>query len=89
MKKEILSQMNKFNLNLKLFSKELLTLQEIIEIINGLNKLNKYSSDNLKTIIKYFSESNLNDNLVESFETFFNYLENIFDKNDSYYKIKK
>ena len=87
MKKEILSQMNKFNLNLKLFSKELLTLQEIIEIINGLNKLNKCSSDNLVTIIKYYSGYNLNDNLVESFETFFNYLENIFDKNDSYYKI--
>ena len=87
MNKEILSQMNKFNLNLKLFSKELLTLQEIVEIINGLNKLNKCSSDNLVTIIKYYSGFNLNDNLVESFETFFNYLENIFDKNDSYYKI--
>ena len=65
MNKEILLQMNKFNLNLKLFSKELLTLQEIIEIINKLNQLNKCSSDNLKTIIKYYSESEQSDNLVE------------------------
>ena len=87
MNKEILLQMNKFNLNLKLFSKELLTLQEIIEIINKLNQLNKCSSDNLKTIIKYYSESAQSDNLVENFEAFFKYLEQIFDKNDSYYKI--
>ena len=65
MNKEILLQMNKFNLNLKLFSKELLIIQEIIEIINKLNQLNKCSSDNLKTIIKYYSESEQSDNLVE------------------------
>ena len=86
MNKEILNQMNKFNLNLKLSSKELLTLQEIIEIINGLNIDDKFTSNNLNKIIEYFSESEEN-NLVENFEKFFKYLEEIFKKKDSYHKI--
>ena len=86
MNKEILNQMNKFNLNLKLYSKELLTLQEIIEIINGLIIDDKFTTDKIEEIIKYFSESEEN-NLVENFEKFSNYLEKIFEKNKSFYKI--
>ena len=86
MNKEILNQMNKFNLNLKLYSKELLTLQEIIEIINGLIIDDKLSIDKLEEIIKYFSESEEN-NLVENFENFYNYLKKIFEKNKSFYRI--
>ena len=86
MNKEILNQMNKFNLNLKLYSKELLTLQEIIEIINGLIIDDKFTTDKIEEIIKYFSESEEN-NLVENFENFSNYLEKIFEKNKSFYKI--
>ena len=86
MLKEILNQMNKFNLNLKLYSKEILTLQEIIEIINGLIIEDKFTIDKIVEIIKYFSEFNKN-NLVENFEKFFNYLEKIFEKNKSFYKI--
>ena len=86
MNKEILNQMNKFNLNLKLSSKELLTLQEIIEIINGLNIDDKFSSNILNKIIEYFSESEEN-NLVENFDKFYECLKEIFEKNNSYYKI--
>ena len=84
--KEIFYQMNKFNMNLKLYSKELLSLQEIIEIINGLIINDNYTSDKLDEIIKYFSESKEN-NLIENFEKFFYYLEKIFEKNESFYKM--
>ena len=87
MNKEILNQMNKFNLNLKLFSKEILTLQEIIEIIDLLNINGKCTKENLETIIKYFSEDLDENNLVENFDKFNKYLEQIFDKNNSYYKL--
>ena len=79
--------MNKFNLNLKLFSKEILTLQEIIEIIDLLNINGKCTKENLETIIKYFSEDLDENNLVENFDKFNKYLEQIFDKNNSYYKL--
>ena len=87
MNKEILNQMNKFNLNLKLFSKELLTLQEIIEIINELNKNDKCTTENLENIIKYFSGSSEENKLIDDFDKFYKNLEKIFDKNNSYYKL--
>ena len=87
---EVLNQINKFNNNLKLYSKELLSLQEIIVIINELNSKKICNSDNLKKILKYFSESIKDkDKLLENFESFFKDLEETLgkQKDKNYYKI--
>ena len=87
---EVLNQINKFNVNLKLYSKELLSLQEIIVIINELNSKKICNSDNLKKILKYFSESIKDkDKLLDNFVIFFKDLEETLGKkkDKNYYKI--
>ena len=86
--KEIYTQVNKFNINYKLYSKELLSLQEILEIIDLLKEKNKCSSVNLDKILTYFSKQfNDNNELNESFEQFHTNLEKIFGKDNCYYKL--
>ena len=87
---EIFNQINKFNINLKLYSKELLSLKEIIVIINELNSKKICNSDNLKKVLKYFSETIKDrDKLIENFESFFKDLEEMLGKkkDKNYYKM--
>ena len=86
MNKEILNQVSKFNINLKLYSKELLSLQEILGIIDCLNANGKCTKDNLKKILNYFSKTE-NDEKAENFDKFYASLEEILGKDKSYYKL--
>ena len=82
--REILNQVNKFNINLKLYSKELLSLQEIIVIINYLIENNICTKKNLESILIYFKGE---EDAIESFNKLCSNLENIFNKEKSFYKL--
>ena len=88
--KEIFNQVNKFNNILKLNSKEILSLQEIIALIDGLISNDIITSENLNTILNYYSEKTQNEPEIQNiFEQFFNDLKKIFEnnKNQNYYKL--
>ena len=88
--KEIFNQVNKFNNILKLNSKEILTLQEIIALIDGLITNNILTSENLNKILDYFSGKTENElEIQNSFKIFFEDLKIIFEnnKNQNYYKL--
>ena len=86
MNKEILNQVNKFNINLKLYLKELLSLQEILGIIDCLNANGKCAEKNLKNILSYFSKTG-DDDKAENFDQLYASLEEILGKDKSYYKL--
>ena len=74
--KEILNQVRIFDINLKLYSKELLSLQEILEIIDCLNTNKKCTKKNLEKILNYFSNIE-DDDKAESFDKFCTNLEEL------------
>ena len=88
MAKEILNQVTKFDIDHKLYSKELLSLQEILEIIDFLVINKKCTKNNIEKILNYFSKG-INDNieLSQSFDEFCKNLEEILGKEDSYFKL--
>ena len=87
MAKEILNYVTKFDFDHKLYSKELLSLQEILEIIDFLVINKKCTKNNIEKILKYFSKG-INDyvDLSQSFDEFCKNLEEISGKDDSYFK---
>ena len=54
--KEILDQISQINVNLRLDSKEVFSLQELMEIINFLYLNNKAQIDNITNVIQFFSK---------------------------------
>jgi len=86
MNKEIFNQVNKFNINLKLYLKELLSLQEILRIIDCLNANGKCTKENLQNILSYFSKTEDEDK-ADNFDKLYASLEKIFGKDESYYKL--
>ena len=96
---EILLNALKLETNLHLSTKEIYSLQEIIEILNVLVEEEKICKENLISIIKYFSkESPLIINikneidinaakLFKQFESFYQFLEGLIGKNAKFPKI--
>ena len=81
--KNIYLQVNKFYTNLKIYSNEILNLNEIILILDCLNANKIYTRVNLVKLLKYYS-SEIN---IEIFEEFHINLKMILSKYETYYKI--
>ena len=97
---EVLQNALKLETNLHLSTKEAYSLEEIIEILNILRQSEKDSKENLKMVIKYFSEEApliiniIKDNsdmngagLVKHFTKFYQFLEEKIGQNEKFPKM--
>ena len=97
---EVLHNALKLETNLHLSTKEAYSLEEIIEILNILSQNEKDSKENLKAIIKYFSDeapliinikkddiSMDTNKLFINFEKFYQFLEGLIGKNEKFPKM--
>ena len=96
--KEILQNAFKIETNLHLSTKEAFSLEEIIEIISAFNKCQidtdediekiiKYSNDQIPLIIHVEKNEYDQEELVEHFENFYKYLEDTIGKSEIYPKM--
>ena len=94
--REILQSALKLGLNLNLFTPETYSLKEIIEIIDVFSKSKKDTNENIKIIIKYFSDEALlisnikEENGIEIFNhfiNFYNFLLGLIGESDLFPKL--
>ena len=85
--KEIMNQMKKFIINLNIHSQEILSIEEILVIIDYVNNKGKYKTETLKKILEYFTKvADNNEQPLNNFEEYHNNLENLLGKeNDREY----
>ena len=91
--KEILQLALKMEANYDFYSKEVYSLQEILLIIDCLDSNKKLNIENIKKIISFFSNEtdyinqNNENELIESFKTLYENIENLIGNNKSFNKI--